>query len=463
MSVLSTRCVGDNWSSIPYSGYVSIQGIGKSSLQSGIWENVDIYLGEHTYKWHVFVAPISDSCILGLDFILNFGIDIHLSRGELVIPRMHETVSISLEGGNNDLHFNVKTVTLDRDIFVPANSGVSVPLTVDLMDFSSTDFVLFEPVEHEPLGLFSVVFTADQKLPVHILNYGNTSVHLKANSIIGMIQNVDTKDFEIIFESPELRFEIRNLYVDDFPECFPAVTSEHFVNIYETLPQHVRDLFRRSSIYISLYQAVALVNLLSAYVHIFSTGDTDFYYKGVYHYIRVRTDTGIKQRLRRTPIHFRDEEEGHLKKMLDSGIIVESESYWASPVTLVRKPHGSVCWCVDYRKLNAQTIKDCYPLPRIEDCLDTLAGTQFLSTLDMASGYWQLDIALEDWHKTAFITPFGLFGHGRLAFGLCNAPATYQRAMQLVLRGLLWHTALVYIDDVVFWARILKARWLISK
>ena len=103
---------------------------------------------------------------------------------------------------------------------------------------------------------------------------------------------------------------------------------------------------------------------------------------------------------------------------------------------------------MDNRKLNAQTIKNCYPLPRIEDCLDTLAGTQFLSTLDMASGYWQIDIAPENRHKTAFITGFGLFEHVRLAFGLCNAPATYQRAMQLV-RGLLWHTALVYTDDVV--------------
>ena len=104
---------------------------------------------------------------------------------------------------------------------------------------------------------------------------------------------------------------------------------------------------------------------------------------------------------------------------------------------------------MDYLKLNPQTIKDCYPLPRIEDCYDTLASTQFLSTLDMASGYWQLNIAPEDRHKTAFITRFGLFEHVRLAFGFCDAPAMYQRAMQLVLRGLLWHTALVDIDDVM--------------
>ena len=100
------------------------------------------------------------------------------------------------------------------------------------------------------------------------------------------------------------------------------------------------------------------------------------------------------------PIHFRDEEEGPLKKMLDSGIIVESEPDWASLITLVRKRDGSMHWCVDYHKLKAQTMKDCYPLPRIEDGLDTLASKQFLSTLNMASGYWQIDIAQEDRHKT---------------------------------------------------------------
>ena len=160
------------------------------------------------------------------------------------------------------------------------------------------------------------------------------------------------------------------------------------------------------------------------------------------------TGTGVKQRLCRTPIHFRDEEEGHLNKMLDSGIIVESESDWASPVTLVHKRDGSVRWCVDYHKLNAQTIKDCNPLPHIENCLETLAGKQFLSTIDMASGYWQLDIALEDRHETAVISWFCLFEHVRLAFGLCNAPATYQRAMHLVLHRMLWHSALVYNDHV---------------
>ena len=103
----------------------------------------------------------------------------------------------------------------------------------------------------------------DQKLPIHILNYGNTctSIHLKADNIIGMIQNVDTADFENIIKSLELHFEICNLYVDEFPECFPAVASEHFNVICETLLKHMQDLLRRFSVNISLYQAVALPNL----------------------------------------------------------------------------------------------------------------------------------------------------------------------------------------------------------
>ena len=103
----------------------------------------------------------------------------------------------------------------------------------------------------------------------------------------------------------------------------------------------------------------------------------------------------------------------------------------------MRKHDGSVRWCVDCRKFNAHTMKNCYSLPRIQDCLHTLASMQFLSMLDMASGYWQIDIAPEDRHKTAFIIRISLCEHVHLVVGLCTAPVTYQRAMWLVLRGLL--------------------------
>ena len=135
--------------------------------------------------------------------------------------------------------------------------------------------------------------------------------------------------------------------------------------------------------------------------------------------------------------------------MLKANVISPSSSEWASCPVLVRKKDGKVRWCIDYRKLNALTVKDSFPLPKIEECVDTLAGTSWFSTLDMNSGYWQIEIDEKDRHKTAFITKYGLFEHNRMAFGLTNAPSCFQRVVQLLLRGMTWKQVLAYLDDVV--------------
>ena len=88
------------------------------------------------------------------------------------------------------------------------------------------------------------------------------------------------------------------------------------------------------------------------------------------------------------------------------------------------------------RKLNDVTVKDRFPLPLIEDCLDALAGCQYFTTLDMASGYYQLEVEEQDRDKTVFVTKYGLFSFKRMLFGLCNAPATFSRAISQVLKGL---------------------------
>ena len=102
-----------------------------------------------------------------------------------------------------------------------------------------------------------------------------------------------------------------------------------------------------------------------------------------------------------------------------------------------------------YRKVNEVTRKDAYPIPRIDETLDTLTGATLFSTLDLRSGYWQVEVDLKDREKTAFCTPEGLFKFIVLPFGLCNAPATFQRLMDSVLAGLHWKNCLVYIDDIV--------------
>ena len=104
---------------------------------------------------------------------------------------------------------------------------------------------------------------------------------------------------------------------------------------------------------------------------------------------------------------------------------------------------------MDYRTLNKVTIKDTYPLPLIEECLDTLAGNQWFSKLDANAAYWQIKIRSDDCKKTAFITKYGLFEFPRMGFGLCNAPATFARAINLVLNRLNWKIALAFLDDVL--------------
>ncbi len=136
--------------------------------------------------------------------------------------------------------------------------------------------------------------------------------------------------------------------------------------------------------------------------------------------------------------------------MLRKGVIEPCDGPWASPIVLVGKKDGTTRFCVDFRRLNDVTRKDAYPLPRIEDNLDTLQGAKYYSTLDLLSGFWQVDVAPEDRDKTAFcVGGGGLYRFLTMPFGLCNAPATFQRLMEHTLRGLQWEIAVLYIDDII--------------
>ena len=168
-------------------------------------------------------------------------------------------------------------------------------------------------------------------------------------------------------------------------------------------------------------------------------------------------DTGTaapkRQVVRRTPFAARQEIARQLKLMQDQGIIYPSHSPWASPVVLVKKKDGTLRFCVDYRQLNSVTKSDTFPLPRIDDLLDQLGKAQYFSTLDLASGYWQVQVHPLSREKTAFVTHQGLYEFAVMPFGLKNAPALFQRLMQRVLMGLNptdGHDFVsVYLDDVL--------------
>ena len=160
----------------------------------------------------------------------------------------------------------------------------------------------------------------------------------------------------------------------------------------------------------------------------------------------------IRQYPRRLLYHVREEVNRQVNDMLAQGVIQPSTSPWSSPIVLVKKKDGSYRFCIDYHKLNLITKNDANPLPRVDDLHDALNGYNIFSTLDLRSVYWQVSMRPEDREKTAFATPSGLYEFLRMPYGLSTAPATFSRAISIVLSGLTYETCLCYFDDVIIFS-----------
>ena len=162
----------------------------------------------------------------------------------------------------------------------------------------------------------------------------------------------------------------------------------------------------------------------------------------------------FKERFCRIPPPQLDEVCAHLKMMLDVGVIWPSNSPWCNAVVLVRKKDGSLRFCIDFRKLNALTVKDSHPLPHICETLESLAGAVHYSTFNMNSGFWQVPMDEESKQYTAFtLGSMGLYECESMPFGLCNAPPTFQRLMQNCLGELNLTYCLIYLDDVIIFSQ----------
>ena len=158
----------------------------------------------------------------------------------------------------------------------------------------------------------------------------------------------------------------------------------------------------------------------------------------------------IKQRYYRVSPNVQKHIDAEVDKMLESDVIEKSNSSWSSPILLVPKKDGTYRFVVDIRKLNKITKKDAYPLPYISDILDRLKNSVYLSSIDIKTAYWQIPLLEKSKEMTAFTIPGrGLFHFNRLAFGLCNAPATFQRFIDRVLGPALEPHVFVYLDDII--------------
>jgi hypothetical protein len=160
-----------------------------------------------------------------------------------------------------------------------------------------------------------------------------------------------------------------------------------------------------------------------------------------------------RQRLNRLSPAERAKLHRQLNDAVEAGMIRPSYSEFGSPMLFVRKANGSLRLCIDYRGLNEVTRKDAYPLPRVDDTLDELKDANFYTHLDLAYGFWQIRVRDQDIHKTAFQTHDGLMEWVAVQFGLCNAPATFQRMMNDILRDFLHKFVTVYLDDVCIYSR----------
>ncbi|CAI5638952.1 unnamed protein product [Oreochromis niloticus] len=216
----------------------------------------------------------------------------------------------------------------------------------------------------------------------------------------------------------------------------------------------VEELGRRSGVHLSAIQQRQLQSLLAEFMDMFAAREEDCTRTGlVQHTIDTGAAAPIRLRPHRLPLAKRQAAEELIKEMAANGVIEPSDSPWAAPVVMVRKKTGGWRPCVDYRRLNAVTRKDSYPLPRIDDALDYIAGSSWFSSLDLRSGYWQVELAAEARPKTAFTIGQGLWQFRVMPFGLCNAPATFERLMERVLKDIPRARCVVYLDDLLTHAK----------
>ena len=249
-----------------------------------------------------------------------------------------------------------------------------------------------------PLGLCPVrgVVEVEKDSSIWLANTGTQPIRIEQNEVVGMAECVTVGPGASPGDGQNDRDEVNGLV--------------------ERVAPHLTD-----------GECQQLRAAVAARKHLFATGRGDLGRTDiVQHQIHTGDQPAIKQRVRRYPAARLEEERQLVEDMLAFGIIQESNSTWSSPTILVKKKDGTTRFCIDYRRLNQVTKVDAYPLPHIEDTLNTLGSARFFGSLDLASGYWQVEMDAADREKTAFVTQGGLYEFRVMPFGLVNAPATFE-------------------------------------
>ena len=390
-----------------------------------------------------FVQPESEQeCLLGMNLIPKLGIKLVHNNGEPVHQLSNDSVSDQVE------------VCLVKTAAIPCQHGKILTATISGQEFNTKDLE-FIPCQDtfKALGISvreSLVTSQDDgKILIPVQNFQGITVHLNAGTKLGVVKEMATEPcvIPVVKSKNTVLDDPMSSDVDSCTSRNAAVTSvsitpECVDEILACLDLPVNELLES--------EVSKLKALVMEFGDVFALNEKELRCTNLTkHYIDTGNHCPIRQQPYRTPVVRRKKVAEMVEDMKHQGVIQPSCSPWASPIVLVPKKDGKLRFCVDYRRLNAITTKDVFPLPRVDDILDALGGAKYFSSLDLLSGYWQVQLDEEAVKKSAFITFNGLYEFTRMPFGLCNAPATFQRLMQRVLGGLLGKTCFVFLDDVL--------------
>lgn len=364
----------------------------------------------------VIIDNFAYDILIGNDFLKRFKAVINLSNSTMKLDEIIVPISV----------YNEKewVMLMQDEILSPRSETVLIAWS-EAKTWMNETSLLFEPrqelAENKQIFIAKSIISTAGKIPVRICNPTDNEVKLFKNTRLGIVETCTI-----------------------MPEIQENLTKNR------KLPKEI--VFNKMDL--NQEEKNQLKQLLESYVDIFAQNPKK---PGITNQVNHQIHTGENKPINLQPYRTGLKEDEiirkEIKEMLENDIIEPSISPWSAPVVLVKKKDGKLRFCVDYRKLNKITEKDVYPLPRIDDTIDMLAGSIYFSTLDLASGYWQIPVAREDRIKTAFKTKEGLYQFKVMPFGLCNAPATFQRAMDQLLAGLKWNSCLVYIDDIVIFSK----------
>lgn len=408
----------------------TLTGLNCSPLDIKQVAHVEINLAGVRLTWPLGIVDNSAvDLLIGNDIMVKIDATVQLGKNQL--KTRHGKIPITFE--KRDFFFKRQRVILDKTLeFKPFSAyinSVSVdakPNTVTIM--VPSDNLQYKTSIRAACTLDSV--SLNGQITLNLINGTMFPITLKAGTVIGELQ-------------PVLHSSI-NLLQDLKPQTLSAESEEQF------FAQFTFD----SSL--TAQQLAQIKKLLLDYRDRFlnKIQTTDVIQTSIQHRINIVPNS---RHVQSQPYVLgpaeRKTESDAIDDMLASGVIQPSASPWSSPVVLVRKRDGSVRFCIDYRRLNKITVRDMYPLPRLDHTLDSLSGMVWFSTMDCVSGYWQILMHPNDVEKTAFVTHRGLFEFKVMPFGLVNAPMTFQRAMDVILSGLKYEICLCYLDDIIVFSR----------